>query len=183
LSGDLPRAFFEGKQFLLDVEAEGLPDKEFTPGFVNGIAAKTAASGAMIQDDLGRLLFVVPIYQDGLGIPGGISESNESPSITCLREIREELGLEISLGQLLVVDWMPQNGIWRDSIQFVFDGGVFGKDEIAKISTQEEEIEGFRFAHLEDVKQSLKPSLYRRLRLAREAKAAGTCFYSNFGRR
>lgn len=56
-------------------------------------------------------------------IPGGVAEHDESPLDACRREIREELGFELAIGDLLVVDWVPAHGVWFDGLMFIFDGG------------------------------------------------------------
>ena len=80
------------------------------------------AAGALFFDEPGRVLLVKPTYKDGWDIPGGYVEPGESPLRACHREVQEELGIEVALDRLLVVDWAPsqQEG---DKILFIFDGG------------------------------------------------------------
>nr|WP_238353036.1 NUDIX domain-containing protein [Kribbella solani] len=85
---------------------------------------KTAAGGALIRDGGGRILFLEPTYKPTLDIPGGIVEENESPYEACRREVKEEIGLELEIGPLLVVDWIPAAGPWPDALAFIFDGGT-----------------------------------------------------------
>ena len=40
-------------------------------------------------------------------IPGGGMDLGEYPLQTAQREIKEELGIDVQLGSLLVVDWVP----------------------------------------------------------------------------
>ena len=67
---------------------------------------------------------MVPSYKLGLDIPGGIVESDESPRAACHHEAREELGADIDVHGLLVVDWIPAHGVWGYGVMFIFDGGV-----------------------------------------------------------
>ncbi|GAA1986418.1 NUDIX hydrolase [Amycolatopsis minnesotensis] len=166
-----------------DLALEGEPEKEFNPGIAGRIPGKTVAGGALITDDRGRILFVVPVYKPYLEIPGGIADANESPDAACRREIREELQLDLNIGGLLVVDWVPQHGVWRDSLQFIFDGGVLASNMISKINLPSDELASFQFCHLEAVEQQLKPSLYRRLTRAVEARNAKEASYAEFGRK
>ena len=55
-------------------------------------------------------------------LPGGIVEPSESlGSARC--EVREELGVDLDIGRLLIVDWMPPYLGWDDAIEMIFDGG------------------------------------------------------------
>ena len=165
-----------------DLLADGGPEKEFHPGIAARLARKTAAGGALIRDAHGRMLFVEPIYKSYLEIPGGVTEENESPLATCRREVREEIGLSLLIGRLLVVDWIPVRDIWLDSLQFVFDGGVLDDDQIAAITLADDELRAFEFLTLDEAGPNLRPSMARRLRAAVDAAADGVTRYVEFGR-
>jgi ADP-ribose pyrophosphatase YjhB (NUDIX family) len=169
-------------QFFRDMNAEGEPEKEFNPGIASRIPAKTVAAGAIIRDHQDRVLFVTPIYKPYLEIPGGVVNANEPPQAACQREIHEELGLDIELGNLLVVDWVPQQGVWRDSLQFIFDGGNLSAEQIDRITLPYDELKDFQFAPVEQVAKQLKPSLYRRVLAAIAAMNEGQPAYTEFGR-
>ncbi|WP_332522616.1 NUDIX domain-containing protein [Mycolicibacterium baixiangningiae] len=57
-------------------------------------------------------------------MPGGAVEAGESPPAACARECREELGIDIAGGRLLVLDHQTDEGNRGDSVMFVYDGGV-----------------------------------------------------------
>ena len=94
-----------------DLAAEGEPEKEFNPGIASRLPRKTTAGGALIRNREGLILFLEPTYKPTLEIPGGVAEQNESPLDACRREVREEIGLDIEIGGLLVVDWVPAQGV------------------------------------------------------------------------
>ncbi|MFS8095722.1 NUDIX hydrolase [Lentzea alba] len=163
--------------FAADVLDEGPPELEYEPGVASRRPTKTSAGGALIRDSTGRVLFVVPTYKAVLDIPGGMTEDDESPKAATVREIREELGLDIALGQLLVVDWTPRNGVWRDCHQFVFDGGV-----VSDATACDPELEAVVYLTLDEARSRIYPSLHRRLTLAVKALESGSTFYAEFGR-
>ncbi|SDP96249.1 NUDIX domain-containing protein [Lentzea jiangxiensis] len=163
--------------FAADVLDEGPAELEHEPGVASRRAVKTSAGGALIRDSRGRVLFVVPGYKAVLDIPGGMTEDDESPRAAALREIREELGLTLPLGPLLVVDWTPRNGVWHDCHQFVFDGGVVD-DAVAC----DPELEGVVYLALDEARPRIHPSLHRRLTLALAALESGAPRYAEFGR-
>lgn len=163
--------------FAADVLDEGPAELEHEPGVASRRPTKTCAGGALIRDSTGRVLFVVPIYKAVLDIPGGMTEDDESPKAATVREIREELGLSVSLGRLLVVDWTPRNGVWRDCHQFVFDGGV-----VDGAVAHDAELSGVEYLTLDEARSRIYPSLHRRLTLAVAALESGTTRYAEFGR-
>ena len=64
----------------------------------------TVCAGAVIRDASGRLLLVQRANEPGRGLwslPGGRVEDGETPAEACVREVREETGLEVSVGELL----------------------------------------------------------------------------------
>ena len=144
---------------------------------------KTVAGGALIRDGYDRILFVQPRYKPTLEIPGGIVEENESPYQACRREIREEIGLDIEPGQLLVVDWRPRHGVWSDSLNFIFDGGVLTDEQASRIKVAEDELVSLAFLSLDQAEPNLLPSMARRLSLAVKALRGDGHTYADFGRR
>jgi ADP-ribose pyrophosphatase YjhB (NUDIX family) len=165
-----------------DLRAEGEPEPEFHPGIAARLPRKRVAAGALIRDGHGRVLFVVPGYKPVLDIPGGVAEENESPFDACLREIQEELGIEVSLYRLLVVDWVPAHGVWSDALLFVYDGGVLTDAQVARLDARDPELVGIQLLTLDQAAPSLRPSMHRRLRAAIAALTAIGDPYAEFGR-
>jgi ADP-ribose pyrophosphatase YjhB (NUDIX family) len=165
--------------FSTDFELDGDPEREFHPGIAKRMAHKAVASGALIRDPAGRILFVVPNYKPYLDIPGGIVEPGEPPSAACAREVAEEVGLDLRVGRLLLVDWTPGRGPWSDQVQFVFDGGVL--EPSATIRPAADELTGFRWATLAEAARQLRASVHRRLSLAMRAAATDATLHAEFG--
>ena len=92
--------------------------------FYEGLPKKRMAAGALFLDEKGRILVVRPTYKQNWEIPGGTIEEDESPRQACIREVKEELGLDTSIGQLLCVDYTTRTDRKSESLQFVFYGGV-----------------------------------------------------------
>jgi mutator protein MutT len=61
-------------------------------------------AGAVVRDGSGRLLMVQRAHEPAKGawsLPGGRVEPGESPGQAAEREVREETGLEVQVGDLL----------------------------------------------------------------------------------
>ena len=93
------------------------------------VATPRVAAGVLFRDAEGRILLVKPTYKEGWDIPGGYVEPGESPRTAARREVREELGIDVEVGRLLLVDWAPHPDE-GDKLLFVFEGGSIATDQI-----------------------------------------------------
>ncbi|GGO44664.1 hypothetical protein GCM10012286_31450 [Streptomyces lasiicapitis] len=134
---------------------------------------KRVAADVLIRDESGRVLLVKPTYKPGWDLPGGMAEANEPPHEAAMRELVEELGLELALGGLLVVDWAPPHGPWDDQLCFIFDGGVLDGVRADELRPRDAELSDASFVTAADAQALLRPRLARRLDVAIRALAAG----------
>jgi 8-oxo-dGTP pyrophosphatase MutT (NUDIX family) len=96
-----------------------------------------------------------------------------------VRELREELGLDLEPGRLLVVDWAPRDGV--DRVLFVFDGGTLGAERRAAIALPPDELVSWAFVAQEEVALRAAPWLARRIAAALAARRNGVTRYLEFG--
>jgi 8-oxo-dGTP diphosphatase len=144
---------------------------EVRPGYFR--ASWPMAAGAVILDDQDRVLLVQPAYYPGRWLmPGGGAESADSPRRACERELREELGIDVAVGGLLAVDWIPARSQGFAELIYVFDGGRLTSREIESIRIPERELTAYRFMTLPDAVACLTQADGRRLAAAR-ARAGG----------
>jgi 8-oxo-dGTP pyrophosphatase MutT (NUDIX family) len=146
----------------LDTDAVHGPD-----GF-SGVANSTMPRKRLIAHVLmrsadGRVLLCETQFKADWELPGGIVEPNESPRIGAIREVKEELGIDIDLGPLLAVDWMPPYLGWDDAVELIFDGGIVTEEEIAAYALQPNEIKTVRLIDLPAAEPYLTPLSFRRL--------------------
>jgi 8-oxo-dGTP diphosphatase len=133
------------------------------------------AAGALITDGDGRILLVKPNYRDYWLLPGGTADEGESPDVACARELREEIGLDLDPGPLLVVDWTPAGAERpRSALYFVFDAGTV--DDPARIRLGHDELDAYAFVDLAEA-GNLAPLSSRRLAAAVTARATGRTVY------
>ncbi|WP_446040129.1 NUDIX domain-containing protein [Streptomyces sp. SID1121] len=116
-------------------------------------ARKRTAADALVRDRDGRLLLVNPNCKDGWDLPGGMAEANEPPDATLRRELREELGLDVTSLRFLCVDWVEPHDPWDDYLGFVFDAGVLPSEQAAELKPCDEEISEHGFF---DVAEALR---------------------------
>lgn len=137
--------------------------------FYRDLPRRYLGAGALITDAEERVLVVEPAYKATWEIPGGLVDAGEAPRTACARELREELGLAIVPGRLLVMDHQTLPPPRHDSIMFVYDGGTLA--DPATIVLQATELRSFRFLPPEELGGVLPPRLAGRqdaLRARRE---------------
>lgn len=85
----------------------------------SALPAKRMAVGALFRDAHERVLIVQPTYRLEWLIPGGAVEHGESPHAACIREVNEELGLTVTIGRVLCVDYRPADGAKSACVHFI----------------------------------------------------------------
>jgi 8-oxo-dGTP pyrophosphatase MutT (NUDIX family) len=129
------------------------------------------SAGALIYDQARQLLILKPTYKSGWTIPGGIMEADgESPWEACQREVREETGLEVSHGRLVVMDFRRPKKARPGGIRFLFDCGQVSDAALADLKLQPEEISEFRLVPLPDALGLLRGPIRRRVRAATKGR-------------
>lgn len=141
-------------------------------------ARKRIAAKGVIRHEDGRFLLVNPTYKEHWDLPGGMAEANESPSDALVREVAEELGIEVSVDRLIAVDWIGPHGPWDDQIVFVFDTEALTSDVVADLKIADEEISDFAFLSLRDAKRHLRDDVAARLERAARATETNRTHYT-----
>lgn len=130
------------------------------------------ATGALFTDPDGRVLVVKPNYRPTWTFPGGVLEEAEAPHEGCAREVREEIGLTIDPGPLLVTAWAaPAGDRRRAAMYLIFDGGTIPAD--TPITLQADELDDYAFLPPGDAAARMAPLVADRLRAAVHARRAG----------
>lgn len=129
----------------------------------SALPRKRLIAHVLMRDVIGRVLLCDTAFKSDFELPGGIVEPDESPRQGAIREVREELGIDIELGRLLAVDWMPHYLGWDDACELIFDGGTVTEEEIAGYVLQPTEIRSVRLIDVAEAEPHLTPLSYRRL--------------------
>lgn len=153
--------------------------------YYQNLPAKPMAVGVLFFDEAERILIVKPTYKDHWSIPGGVVDEDESPRLACVREVEEELGLNITELQLLCLDYMspatsgyPTKG---ENIQMIFSGGQLAQSVIDTIQLAKNELAEFRFVSVEEASRAVGQRLARRLPHCLQALQNNTVVYLEGG--
>ncbi|MCX5203109.1 NUDIX hydrolase [Streptomyces sp. NBC_00237] len=143
--------------------------------YIASLPRVLAGAAALFRDEEGRVLLVEPNYREGWVLPGGTveSESGETPRGGAHRETLEEIGLDVELGRLLVVDWATAPGR-PPIVAYLYDGGVLDAAQLAAIRLQEEELVSWRLVPVDEVTSYALGSLGSRILAALAVLADGT---------
>ncbi|OLZ50325.1 NUDIX domain-containing protein [Amycolatopsis keratiniphila] len=142
------------------------------------------SGGVIYRDTHERALLIETNYKtdENYEIPGGGLNEGESPHACARREAKEELGIDLPIGRLLVTDWVPPQADGRPALtNYVFDGGVLTDEQIATLRPTDGEVKSWTFCTLDTASQYLRPHLSRRLRYCLAAIATGKMYYLENG--
>jgi ADP-ribose pyrophosphatase YjhB (NUDIX family) len=136
-----------------------------------------ATTAALITEaGTGRVLLVKPTYRDHWTFPGGYLEADEYPHDGCAREIREELGLHLQPGPLLLVDWAPAaEPRPRPLISLTFDCGELAPD--IPIRLDDDELSAWAFLNEHEAAARLPGNVAPRVAAALYARRDRTTVY------
>ncbi|MGH3470999.1 MAG: NUDIX domain-containing protein, partial [Nocardioidaceae bacterium] len=120
----------------------------------------------LLRNPSGQILLCELTYKKFWDLPGGCVDPIEPPAAAVVREIREELGLDVRVGDLLVVDWLPPWRGWDDACLLVFDLGVHETQVTARMRFEAREIAAVHWCtpadaepHIPDYLKTLLPQL------------------------
>ncbi|WP_436536314.1 NUDIX domain-containing protein [Actinoplanes sp. HUAS TT8] len=152
-----------------------------TQDFTVTLPRKRMGAGALLTDGQGRVLLVEPTYKDYWEIPGGAVEAGESPLTAVARELKEELGLPVRPGRLLVTDWVPPREGRTEGLMMLFDGGILAPEQTSQIRLPIEELRSWAWSTEREAGERLSELLARRITAALRARADGTALYLENG--
>ncbi|MGH3914318.1 MAG: NUDIX domain-containing protein [Pseudonocardiaceae bacterium] len=151
-----------------------------TAEFYAQLPTTRGAAGILLIDEAGRILLVERVY-DAVwpwGLPGGIIEADESPLSACVREVREELGIDPLIEHLAAIDWVPPQPPKTAGNMFMFIGRV---PSTGTIRLDPAELSGWTWATLDEVARLLPPHIARRAEAALAARTDQRTVYLEDG--
>jgi len=146
-----------------------------TKKYIDQLDKKRMAAGILLFNDKQELLIVKPTYKEAWTVPGGSINLNESPRDGVIREVKEEINLDINNASFLCVDYKLDK--FGESLQFMFYGGVLTKEQVNIIQLQSEELNEYRFINVNKVQDYLSTSLGKRTVKCLDALKANKAIY------
>lgn len=153
----------------------------FTAVMNSVTARKRVIAHLLLTDATDRVCVLETTFKPDYELPGGILEPRESPRVGLIREIDEELDSEVSIGRLLVVDWLSPYLGWEDAVELVFDGGQLFTPDLLRPDGRE--IRAVHWLDADSAVATMAPFAQGRLRAALEARELGRTLYLEAGQR
>lgn len=142
---------------------------------------KRCIAHVLLRDAAGRVCLVETTFKDDWELPGGIVNERESPLAGALRELDEELGVDLDLGPILVVDWLRPHLGWEDALELVFAGPVVSEEVKARMRPDPVEIAAIHWLAPVEAAGRLAPFARGRLTAALAAARDGRTRYLEGG--
>ena len=130
---------------------------------------RTIAQG-VLRNPEGDVLLCELSYKKEWDLPGGVVDPGESPARCVEREIQEELGIEVEVGRLLAVNWLPPWRGWDDALLYLFDLGVHDHGELDPALFLRRAIAGAHWCSVADAEAHVAPYTARMLEVAGDAE-------------
>ena len=147
--------------------------KEENRQWQNNLPTKPVGASVVLRNKNGQVLVVKPNYRDEWNLPGGVVDEKESPLAAAIREVREELGLELAPQSLRLgaVNYTPSIDGFIDFMTVVFDGGTLSEEQVQSIQLQEKELDEHRFVSTDEAKKLLNDLKGRSVEMIVKGKA------------
>jgi RimJ/RimL family protein N-acetyltransferase/ADP-ribose pyrophosphatase YjhB (NUDIX family) len=143
------------------------PEPTAGSGFIGvlnaGLPTKRVIAQGLILNSANEILMCELTYKQEWDLPGGVVDPHESPAHAVVREIGEEMQVEVSPRSLVAVNWLPPWRGWDDAMLFVFDLGV-DDDVIARARLEARELRALHWCTLDRVERRAAPYVTRMLR-------------------
>jgi ADP-ribose pyrophosphatase YjhB (NUDIX family) len=126
----------------------------------------------VVFDEKGRVLLVEHVFRTDFpwGLPGGWVERGEDPARTVMREIREELGLTVDVGRLLL---SARVGLAERSTHPPHLGLAYSCRLTGGTFKPAREVVSCTWAHPGEIHQELAPFQRQAISIAAEGSARG----------
>lgn len=161
-------------------------DLVYGPGGFTGVMnsvlpRKRLIAHALLTDPWDRVCLLETTFKPDWELPGGIVNPSESPRAGAVREIEEELSLELEVGRILVVDWLSPYLGWEDAVELIFDAGRLSPDQVDAIVPDPAEVRAVHWLAPDKAAEKMAPFARGRLLAAVACRVGGGTQYLERG--
>lgn len=151
-------------------------------GVMNSVLPrKRLIAHALITDPWDRVCLLETTFKPDWELPGGIVNVGESPWAGAVREIDEELSLDVEVGRILVVDWLAPYLGWEDAVELIFEGGQLTQEQIETIVADPGEIRAVHWLAPDKAADRMAPFARGRMLAAVACRLGGGTQYLERG--
>ena len=161
-------------------------DLVYGPGGFTGVMnsvlpRKRLIAHALFTDPWDRVCLLETTFKPDWELPGGIVNVGESPWDGAVREINEEMSLDVEVGRILVVDWLSPYLGWEDAVEIIFDGGVLTAEQLDAIVPDLGEIRAVHWLAPDKAADKMAPFARGRMLAAVSCRLGGGTQYLERG--
>lgn len=161
-------------------------DLVYGPGGFTGVMnsvlpRKRLIAHALLTDPWDRVCLLETTFKDDWELPGGIVNPSESPRDGAVREIDEELSLQLEVGRVLVVDWLAPYLGWEDAVELIFDAGALTPEQVDAIVPDPVEVRAVHWLAADKAADRMAPFARGRLLAAVACRVGGGTQYLERG--
>lgn len=161
-------------------------DLVYGPGGFTGVMnsvlpRKRLIAHALLTDPWDRACLLETTFKDDWELPGGIVNPSESPRAGAVREIEEELGLQLEVGRILAIDWLAPYLGWDDALELVFDAGSVTEQQVDAVVPDPVEVRAVHWLAPDKAADKMAPFARGRLLAAVACRVGGGTQYLERG--
>ncbi|MGH3455531.1 MAG: NUDIX domain-containing protein, partial [Nocardioidaceae bacterium] len=143
---------------------------------------KRVITQGLVRNERGEFLLCELTYKPEWDLPGGVVEPGESPATGLVREVDEELGIELRPAELVAINWLPPWSGWDDACIVVFALGTIPASDVERMRLDPTEIRDVHWCDLDLVAERGTAATNRLLRFLAAVDGPGP-FYLEDGDR
>lgn len=140
---------------------------------------KRLIAQGILRTDGDRVALCQLVYKKDWDLPGGVVDPGESPAHCVVREVKEELGLDVTVQGLIAVNWLPPYRGWDDALLCLFDLGHVPEETLESAVLQKREIRAVHWADAATVTDKTAPYTAAMLAEVGYGPVDGTAFLEN----
>jgi 2,3-bisphosphoglycerate-dependent phosphoglycerate mutase len=118
--------------------------------WLESLDARPSGAAVLLEDVEGRALIVKANYKTYWALPGGMVDTEESPLVAALREVKDEVGIVINPSDVSLMGVAQRMGDGFITYQFIFTASI-KELQVKAISPHDPEIGEWRFISKQEV--------------------------------